>query len=161
MPWTFRAVSPADPDLIRTPLLGALALVVRSGSVLLVQRKKMPDAGLWGFPGGHVEWGETALAAAARELQEETGVIAEPVEYLTNIDVLRHDAEGAAQVHYLLAAVLCDYVDGAPMAADDVSDAGWVSFAEIVAQGRPMSARVEELTLLAVERQRLRAAARA
>ena len=131
--------------------------MVRSDSVLLVRRRKMPDAWLWGFPGGHVEWGETAMAAAARELREETGVIAKPLEYLTNIDVLRHDACGAAQVHYLLAAVLCDYIEGTPVAADDVSDAAWVSFAEITDQGRPMSARVGELTHLAVDRQRLRA----
>ncbi|MGV6850187.1 MAG: NUDIX domain-containing protein, partial [Marinibacterium sp.] len=68
------------------PRLGALAVVLRDGHVLLARRANPPDAGLWGFPGGHVEPGETGLAAAVRELAEETGVIARPVDYLTNID---------------------------------------------------------------------------
>lgn len=107
------------------PKLGAIAIVLHAGRVLLVRRRKAPDAGLWGFPGGHVEAGETALAAAARELAEETGVLARPVRYLTNLDIIRHDATGALQFHFLLAVVICDYISGTPVAADDVSDAGW------------------------------------
>lgn len=41
---------------------------------LLVQRGKAPSKGLWGCPGGSVEWGEGSLAAAVRELKEETGL---------------------------------------------------------------------------------------
>ena len=48
------------------PRLGAIAVVLHQGKVLLVRRKNPPDAGLWGFPGGHVDAGETALDAAAR-----------------------------------------------------------------------------------------------
>ena len=65
--------------MTRRPLLGAIAVVVQDGHVLLARRRKEPDAGLWGYPGGHVELGETALAAAARELLEETGVTADKV----------------------------------------------------------------------------------
>ena len=77
------------------PKVAALAVVLREGHVLLVKRKNEPDAGLWGFPGGHVELGETGLDAAARELHEETGVIATPVAYLTNLDIITHDPDGA------------------------------------------------------------------
>lgn len=136
----------------RSPLLGALAVVIHDGQVLLAQRKNQPDAGLWGFPGGHVEWGETAMAAAARELQEETGVIAEPVEYLTNHDLIRHDEQGQATVHYLLAGVACAYVKGTPQAADDVSDARWFAIDAIRANTIPMSNRVVELMELALTR---------
>jgi len=107
------------------PKLGAIAVVVRKGRMLLVQRKKNPNAGTWGFPGGHVELGETAMQAAVRELAEETSVVATPNRYLTNLDVIVHDADGALQYHYLLAAVLCDYVSGEPVAADDAMDARW------------------------------------
>ncbi|MHA6263346.1 NUDIX hydrolase [Arenibacterium sp. CAU 1754] len=134
----------------RTPLLGAIAVLIHDNRVLLAQRGKEPDAGLWGFPGGHVEWGETALAAAVRELHEETGVLATPRSYLTNIDVLRHDPDGTAQVHYLLAAVLCDYVSGTPQAADDVADARWMP-CDLVRDGTlPMSARVIDVMELAL-----------
>lgn len=145
-------MSPADPP--SRPVLGALAVVLRDGHALLARRGKEPDAGLWGFPGGHVELGETALDAAVRELREETGIAAEALEYLTNIDVLRHDADGRPSVHYLLAAVLCDYVDGTPVADDDIVDARWVALDVIAKGGLPMSDRVHDIADMA--RRRLR-----
>ena len=39
---------------------------------LLIQRGKAPNKGMWSFPGGSMEYGETALEAAQRELAEET-----------------------------------------------------------------------------------------
>lgn len=107
------------------PKLGAIAVVHHQGRILLVKRKNEPNANTWGFPGGHVELGETALAAAARELAEETGVIGTPLDYLTNIDAITRDATGAVAFHYLLAVVACRYERGTPQASDDVSDAGW------------------------------------
>lgn len=53
----------------------AVALVDRDGRVLLAQRppgKKM--AGLWEFPGGKIEAGETPEHALVRELHEELGI---------------------------------------------------------------------------------------
>lgn len=134
------------------PRLGAIAIVIRPGDVLLVQRRNPPDAGLWGFPGGHVNWGETALAAAARELREETGVIATPIDYLTNIDLIRPPDAGSAGIHYLLAAVLCRFDSGTPVAADDALDAAWVGFGDVRAGRLPMSARVASLLDLAQAR---------
>lgn len=145
----------------QAPRLGAIAVVLHHDHVLLAQRRNPPDAGLWGFPGGHVELGETALEAAARELLEETGVTATPLDYLTNIDVVRRDAGGYVTTHYLLAAVLCRHVAGTPQAADDVSDAMWVPLAQVRQGALPMSERVVALTDLAVSRlQALREAAR-
>lgn len=56
------------------PKLAVLAVVVKDGHVLLVKRKNEPDAGLRGFPGGHVDLGETALDAAARELTKKQAI---------------------------------------------------------------------------------------
>ena len=126
------------------PRLAALAVTLDGdgGQVLLVQRRNPPDAGLWGFPGGHVEPGETALAAAARDLAEETGVIARPRAYLDNIDVIERGGDGALRFHFLLAAVLCDYVSGQPVAGDDARDAAWVPVADVLADRLPLSTRV-------------------
>ncbi len=136
----------------QTPKIGALAVVLHDQQVLLVQRSKQPDAGLWGFPGGHVEWGETVLDAAARELMEETGLIAEPMAYLDNLDLLLRDDDGQVQAHYLLVGVACRYVSGTPVAADDARDARWFPIAQIVAQNLPMSDRVPDLLSLALAR---------
>lgn len=107
------------------PKLGAIAVMHHQGRILLVKRRNEPNANTWGFPGGHVELGETALEAAVRELAEETSVVGTPLSYLTNIDAIMRDATGKVQFHYLLAAVACRYESGVPQAADDVSDAGW------------------------------------
>ena len=115
------------------PKLAAIAVVIHQDRVLLVRRKKEPDAGRWGFPGGHVDPGETALAAAVRELTEETSVIATPDRYLTNLDIIVHDDAGALQFHFLLAAVLCRYISGVPVATDDASDAAWFPLSEVAA----------------------------
>ena len=136
--------------MTKRPLLGALAVLVHDDHVLLAQRRNNPDAGLWGFPGGHVEWGETVLDAAVRELREETGVIAKPLSYLTNIDLLLPDTAGEVTTHFLLVAVLCKYVSGTPVAADDVADARWVPMNDIEEKRLPMSARVAHVLSLAV-----------
>ncbi|MEP1610611.1 MAG: NUDIX hydrolase [Roseobacter sp.] len=107
------------------PRLAALAVVMKDDQFLLVKRRNEPDAGLWGFPGGHVELGETAMEAAARELREETGVIGSPLSYLTNVDVIVRDDADAIQFHFLLAAVFCEYFSGTPTAEDGVSEAQW------------------------------------
>jgi 8-oxo-dGTP diphosphatase len=60
-----------------TPPLHVVAAVLRDarGCVLLAQRPEgKADAGLWEFPGGKVDAGETALAALRRELREELAI---------------------------------------------------------------------------------------
>lgn len=58
--------------------VAGLAVVARNtGRVLMLQRyndPKDPAGGLWEFPGGHIEEGETPLEAAKREWSEETGL---------------------------------------------------------------------------------------
>ena len=60
---------------MKTVLVSAVALIDVDGRVLLAQRPEgKPMAGLWEFPGGKVEPGETPEAALIRELQEELGI---------------------------------------------------------------------------------------
>lgn len=60
---------------MRVVLVAAVALVDADGRVLLAQRPEGKSmAGLWEFPGGKVEPGETPEAALMRELKEELGI---------------------------------------------------------------------------------------
>jgi len=67
------------PDAKSLLLVVAVAMIAQNGCVLVQRRppgKSM--AGLWEFPGGKVEAGETPEAALARELDEELGVRVDP-----------------------------------------------------------------------------------
>ena len=60
---------------MRTLLVSAVALIDADGRVLLAQRPEGKSlAGLWEFPGGKVEPGETPEAALIRELKEELDI---------------------------------------------------------------------------------------
>lgn len=61
------------------------AIIEQHGNILLAQRPSGGDqAGLWEFPGGKVEQGESQPAALARELEEELGIIATVGEYVAS-----------------------------------------------------------------------------
>lgn len=148
----------SPPDSSQRPVVGTIAVVCRhfdgQDHVILVQRGKEPNAGWWGFPGGHVEMGETALQAAARELMEETGVSARPVEYLTNVDVIVRAEPGAVQRQYLLTVVLCEHTSGEPVPDDDAEQAEWIPIAEIESRGLQLLDQVGEVARLAQARWR-------
>jgi len=132
------------------PVVAVLAVVIRDGQVLLVQRANPPDAGLWGFPGGKVEAGEPLLAAAERELHEETGVKARALRVLTALDVLDRSESGDLRHHFVLIAVLCQWQHGEPVAADDAADAIWVAL-DRMDEGRLLSLDVAEVARMAAE----------
>lgn len=127
------------------PTLGVLAVALRDGEALLVKRANAPDRGLWGFPGGKVEPGETVAEAALRELAEETGIVASAGPQLGTKDIIHRDASGALIWHFFLVAVLCANPEGEPVAADDAAEARWVSDADILAGHLPMSEGVARL----------------
>ncbi|WP_172294916.1 NUDIX hydrolase [Pseudoruegeria sp. HB172150] len=135
----------------RRPILAALAVLPHQGQLLLVRRKNPPDAGLWGYPGGKVDWGETVADAALRELREETGVSAEAISQLVNLDIILPDDDGGTEHHFLLVAVHCAYRGGQARAADDVSEADWIPFDEVLSGARPMSRDVDTVLRLALE----------
>lgn len=71
-----RAVLAAQPRI-------GVAVLLRAGPRLLMGLRRGPyGGGEWSVPGGKLERGETALACAARELREETGIDGVPLRML-------------------------------------------------------------------------------
>ncbi|WP_262016457.1 pyrimidine (deoxy)nucleoside triphosphate diphosphatase [Serratia liquefaciens] len=61
------------------------AIIEKNGKILLAQRDADSDqAGLWEFPGGKVEVGESQPQALARELDEELGIVASVGNYVAS-----------------------------------------------------------------------------
>ena len=58
----------------RAPGVGCGAAIVREGRLLLVKRRRPPEAGCWNLPGGKVDFGERVEEAIVREIGEEIGV---------------------------------------------------------------------------------------
>lgn len=127
------------------PLPGVLAVVVRDGRVLMVQRAREPDRGKWGFPGGLIELGETVTAAALRELREETGLDAEAGEIIDVFDVITPDDAGRVRYHFVLNVVVCHWQSGIAVAGDDAAAVGWYSLAEIDGPALPCSGNAGRL----------------
>ncbi|PZX13920.1 NUDIX hydrolase [Celeribacter halophilus] len=124
--------------MIRRPKLAVLAVCEHDGKFLMVERGKAPARGTWGFPGGHVELGETLAEAAVRELAEETGVQATAGAVIDHVELILREGEEVTH-HFLLMAVLCHYVSGEPVAADDAADVDWMSQQDLLTTTRVLS----------------------
>ncbi len=112
-------------DYPARPIVGIGIAVLRPGAVLLVRRSNPPNAGSWSLPGGGQELGETAEAAARRELLEEAGLSVGPVFLAANVDSIHRDEAGLVQYHYTIIDFCAAYVGGNPKAGDDVSEIAW------------------------------------
>ncbi len=103
-------------------LVSAAALIDPDGRVLLAQRpagKSM--AGLWEFPGGKVEPGETPEAALIRELHEELG-IGTWASCLAPLTFASHSYEG---FHLLMPLFVCRKWEGIPQSREG-QELAWV-----------------------------------
>ncbi|MFV0453818.1 MAG: NUDIX hydrolase [Pseudomonas sp.] len=124
----------SSPPLLQPatrPIAATIATVFHEGRILLVRRANPPDAGLWGFPGGKIDCGETIEHAAVRELLEETGVHGEAHRVFTALDAFDHDDSGRLRQHFILIAVLCKWKSGKAVAGDDALEARWFRLDEL------------------------------
>jgi 8-oxo-dGTP diphosphatase len=98
------------------------AIVIREGKILLVKRGREPFKGRYALPGGFVEEGETAEAAAARELMEETGVRATAERLHGVYSEPGRDPRG----HTASVVFVMRYVSGETRGGDDAASAEWL-----------------------------------
>ena len=97
--------------------------------VLLVRRGRAPSRGLYAFPGGRIEPGETVEEAARRELIEETGLAAGDLAVLAEVAIKGERDDHP--VHYRLTVLTGTWVGGEAVAADDAEAAGWFGLEEL------------------------------
>jgi ADP-ribose pyrophosphatase YjhB (NUDIX family) len=106
------------------------AVVVHDGCLLLIQRGRGAGIGSWSIPGGRVEFGETLEQAAARELHEETGLLAGALRYLGHVE--RVSADWHFVIHDYLVDVAVESLTRLA-AGDDALATRWVRLAEVPA----------------------------
>jgi ADP-ribose pyrophosphatase YjhB (NUDIX family) len=105
------------------PRLGCGAAILRGGQILLIQRRRPPEAGCWGLPGGKVDWLEPVAAAVAREIAEELGLVLGPLALLCVVDQI----DPAGGEHWVAPVYRADSWDGEPRLVEPDKHAafGW------------------------------------
>ena len=90
------------------PTVGAVVFD-DAGRMLLVKTAKW--SGLWGIPGGKIEWGEPSETALRRELLEETGLEVDDIRFVMVQDAV-HPSEFYRDAHFLLLNYACRALPG-------------------------------------------------
>ena len=104
--------------------VGVGVIIVRDGRILLGERRGSHGAGTWALPGGHLEFGESILSCARREVREETGLVVNSVSNaaFTN-DIFEKEGK-----HYVTLFVVAKEWRGEPMVIEPEKCGRWSWF---------------------------------
>jgi len=117
--------------------VGTGLIVVKNGKVLVGKRKGSHAAGLFSFPGGHLDWNETWQACVLRELEEECGTGIKV--FLRSFDQQRkeffvtNDIMPQYGKHYITIFMVADWIEGEPenMEPEKCEGWDWISFDQL------------------------------
>lgn len=99
------------------------------GRLLLVKRRRNPEAAHWGLPGGKVDFLEPVPVAIVREIREELGVGIELTGLLCVVDQIDPDAPS----HWVNPVHRARIIEGEPrvMEPEAMSDWGWFALGDL------------------------------
>ena len=105
------------------PQVGTAMIVTRDDKVLLMKRKGPHGKGTWSTPGGHLDFGETLEACAARETKEEVGLEVTDIRFRA----VTNDVFEATNRHYITVWMEGKWASGEPTIAspDEAEEIGW------------------------------------
>ncbi|HYC03071.1 MAG TPA: NUDIX domain-containing protein [Azospirillaceae bacterium] len=105
------------------------AILDDEGRLLLVKRRRAPEAGCWGLPGGKVEFLEPLETAVVREIEEELGIRIT----LQGLVCLTDQIDEAHSTHWVAPVYLAHIKDGAPVnrEPDALAAIGWFPLEEL------------------------------
>lgn len=121
------------------PQLAVSAGIFRDGKILLVRRARDPARGVYTFPGGRVEFGESLHEAVAREIREETGLTIEIVGLVGYREALPPRTGGHG--HFVILPFAALWVAGDVTLNDELDDARWLTPGAI--SGLPLTQGLE------------------
>ena len=125
---------PVRPPRRRTPHTAVTAGVIWRDDRVLIARRPLDGmlGGLWEFPGGKQDEGESLVECLKREIQEELGIEIEVGERLTTIE------HAYTHLRITLHVFRCRYQSGRPQAIE-VADYAWVSLDELDGYAFPVT----------------------
>jgi len=107
------------------PSVGVSIAVFRGREVLLIKRDKAPFKGCWSLPGGSIDWGESAEAAAIRELAEETRLLASSLALSHVSDAILRGDDGKVAAHFTIIVFATDRFSGIATPDADAGEVAW------------------------------------
>jgi mutator protein MutT len=113
------------------PIVAVGVIICQGDRIVLIQRAKEPSKGLWTFPGGAIELGESLEEAARREALEETGLEVEIGKVATVIDHIARDTAGRVTYHYVIVDFWARPVSGTLRPGTDAQDARWFNRSDL------------------------------
>lgn len=97
--------------------------VIQDKKILFMKRKGSTGDGTWAVPGGGVEYMEHPIDSAKRELNEETGIFAKDMSFVS----YSNDTHQDANLHYVTLLFICTKFSGVPtiMEPEKCSNLAW------------------------------------
>jgi 8-oxo-dGTP diphosphatase len=120
---------------MQRPQVGMGILVMRGDKVLLGKRRGSHGDGYYAAPGGHIEFGESFAAAAAREVREETALEIINLRLLSVGNYLFTPADG--ERHYIDVDFVCEAPAGEAQLCEPEKCEGWAWY-ELNALPQPL-----------------------